>query len=333
MVRAGRIVGVLTAVVLLASCTDETPQADVVNDTVEQIIDQASEYVGTELFSIEDWLNLSDDKHRVLIDLRKPDAFAEGHIPGAKRVWRDDIQSVNYPYGGMALESGIMTDLLDSMGVTSASEVYIYDAKGGCDAARLWWLMKVYGHDQVYLLDGGWQAWQLLGADIPETSDAAELVPTCREAADAYAFPTPADSTMVATLEDVQRAIDDPNIILLDTRSTDEFTGVFMKPGAVRAGHIPGALHFDWGNAVQMDSDWKMKPRKDLLAMLEAVGVTADDHIITYCHTGVRSAHTTFVLRELLGFTNVQNYDGSWTEWSHIAELPIENNPSGAVAP
>lgn len=326
MVRAGRIIGVLIAVALLASCAEETPQAEIATDTVEQIIDQAAEYVGTELFSIEDWLALDDSAHRVLIDLRKPDEFVLGHIPGAKRVWRDDIQSVNYPYGGMAAEPEIITSLLDSLGVTPSSQVYIYDAKGGCDAARLWWLMKVYGHDQVYLLDGGWQAWQLLATDLVVNDDPAK-------AGDAYTFPTPADSTMVATLEEVQRAMEDPDIVLLDTRSTEEFTGVFMKPGAVRAGHIPGAVHFDWGNAVQMDSDWKVKSRKDLTAMLADLGVTADTRIITYCHTGVRSAHTTFVLRELLGFANVQNYDGSWTEWSHLAELPIENNLSGAVAP
>lgn len=247
----------------------------------------------------------------VFIDVRKEKDFVIKHIPGAKQVWRDDIQSNKYPYGGMAADRETISALFSKLGVESTSQVLLYDAKGGCDAARLWWLLKSYGHEKAALLNGGIQAWEMAG-------NALEEGPAADNAPSAFAYTQEENLGMWISLEELLDEIDSGNVLLLDTRSSEEFNGEKQKDGASLAGTIPGSVHYDWGNAVQMSSSWLLKSEADLRHDLEALGVTPDKNIVTFCHTGVRSAHTTFVLRELLNYPHVRNYDGSWTEYSYL---------------
>lgn len=262
-----------------------------------------------ELWTIERAKIVQDEV--VFIDVRKEKDFVVKHIPQAKQVWRDDIQSTNYPYKGMAADRETLRALLSKIGVESKHQVLLYDAKGGCDAARLWWLLKSYGHEKVALLNGGIQAWEADGNTI-ETGAPREMKPSN------FDFTKEENKEMWISREDLESELNQGTVLLLDTRSTEEYSGERMKDGASLAGHIPGSVHYDWGNAVEMNFTWLLKSEADLRHDLELLGVTPDKNIITYCHTGVRSAHTTFVLRELLNYPNVRNYDGSWCEWSYF---------------
>lgn len=247
--------------------------------------------------------------------MRRDADYVEGHLPGARQLWRDDVESADYPYGGMVASRERVAEVLDSLGIQPGQNVVIYDGVGGCDAARLWWVMRLYGHEEVALLDGGPQAWQHSGSALETTLPE----PAARGR---FSFAHEPDMTLLATLDDVQHAVQ-RGVKLVDTRTDDEFSGRRQKNGAARAGRIPESAHFNWGNAVDLNGLGTMKSVQDLKWDLQQAGVDFERPVITYCHTGVRSAHTTFVLREVLGFDRVANYDGSWTEWSHFEELPL----------
>lgn len=297
MVRIGRLTGWL-ALCGLSAWGCSTPTHEAGSDA---------------LWSIERWK--AEGTGAVLIDVRKEADYAAGHLPGAHQVWRNDIESPDYPYGGMAASAERMREVLDSLGVQTGQQVVVYDGVGGCDAARFWWLLQLYGHDAVALMDGGPKAW-VHGGDALDTAEP----PVPKRSG--FAFASAPEPNLLATVADVQSAAAQ-GITLVDTRTADEHTGRRMKRGAVRAGRIPQSAHYNWGNAVDLNGISTLKSVADVRWDLQQAGIDLNAPLITYCHTGVRSAHTTFVLRELIGIEEVANYDGSWTEWSHMDELPI----------
>ena len=300
MVRARRLIPLLfVASVALSSC-DSAPVAEPAGPS-------------NSLWSIERWKAEGHDA--VLVDVSRDAQYAEGHLPGAHQIWRTDIESTEYPFGGMAASREVVAELLDSLGVKTGQQVVVYDGVGGCDAARFWWLLNLHGHPQVALLDGGARAWQLGGDSLSKQTP----VPSPRTG---FAYSSAPDLTLLASASEVREASAN-GVLVLDTRTDDEFTGRRLKSGAARAGRIPMSIHYNWGNAVDLNGSGCIKSTADLAWDLGQIGVDLNEPIITYCHTGVRSAHTTFVLRELLGARNVRNYDGSWTEWSHLEDLPI----------
>jgi len=268
------------------------------------------------------WRSVANGNSVVIIDVRKPQDFAQGHLPEARSIWRPDIQDLEgYPYGGMSISQAQAEALLSALGVTPLDKVILYDAKGDVDAARLWWILCRYGHHNVALLHGGLTAWEADGFAI---SQAVAEFPTTQ-----YSFcGSQAAFHLVATQEDVEAAMGNPEFIILDTRTADEFSGAIQKKGAFRPGRIPGSLHIDYYENLDTTANGNMrfKSYEELQALYAAAGVTPDKKIIAYCHSGVRSAHTTFVLTQLLGYPYVANYDGSWTEWSYFNELPSETD-------
>lgn len=244
-----------------------------------------------------------------IIDIRKRGEYLNGHLPGAQQLWRDNLQSDEYPFGGMCVDKARLTFLLDSIGCATGSKIVVYDAKGGCDAARLWWMLKYYGHHNVQLLDGGLQLWEQRGL-------AVDTGFTTSAKSKGFRFAENGDETLIVSYDQVLAATNDSNVVIVDTRTSEEYDGSTLKDGAFYAGHIPGSINFDWGRCVEMESDWKLKESDAIVSDMVAAGIDTSKRIITYCHTGVRSAHTTFVMRELLGFDDVSNYDGSWSEWS-----------------
>lgn len=308
MVRIGAIA---FAVVVMASCaTPSTPEED--KDQTEVTTFQS-------LWTLDEVKQaLENAEDILLVDMRKGKAFEEGHVPGAHRLWRDDIQSNEYPYSGMRAERDHMQHLLDSIGATKETTIITYDDRGGCDAARLWWLLRFYGHPKVALMDGGFQKWK---QDREKVSQ--EYTEPQKQG---FTFAEEVDSSMIVTMDAMDRALSNDQLVIIDTRSLDEYTGAYQKKGAAKAGRIPGSILYDWGNAVDMNGDYCLKPIDVLTADLAKLGIDPNQEIIAYCHTGVRSAHTTFVLSELLGCNSVANYDGSWTEWSHFDALPFETD-------
>ncbi len=255
------------------------------------------------LMNLAQWESSQGDK--LLVDVRPDSLFALGHWSGARQVWRDDLSlplSASGGLEGMALDREGFRALLDSLGATAQTQIVVCDGVGGCDAARFWWLCRLYGHDAVALLDGP-----------GPSATAVPPVPAPAPQRRGYQYPGPGDPSLLASLTDVAAG----RSILLDGRTDAEFLGQTHKPGAAHAGRIPGSVHWDWGRAVDLAGDGRIRPIPQLRNELAQLGITDTTPVITYCHSGVRSAHTTFVLREILGQRNVANYDGSWVEWSH----------------
>jgi thiosulfate/3-mercaptopyruvate sulfurtransferase len=319
MVRTRRLIAVLAAALTFMGCAP----ADQPSDAAEKPVDlHAVHYPGLSnpleevpaLLSIEDYLALrSASANTVLIDVRKPADYAAGHLAGALQLWRTDLEITAYPYAGMAIGKDELAALLRDKGVAAGSQMVIYDGVGGCDAARLWWLLATYGYRKVSLLDGGWMAWQ------HDALPWETVLPTSQGIGD-FRFADAPRTDLAIDYTGLREAMQRDSIVLLDTRSMEEFNGTTVKDGASYGGHIPGSVHYDWGNAVDMNNDYRLKPHDELKAQLEALGVSPKYHIVAYCHSGVRAAHTTFVLKELLGYPRVSNYDGSWIEWSYLTD-------------
>jgi thiosulfate/3-mercaptopyruvate sulfurtransferase len=306
-----RVNTIFIAVIALVLCSCSSC------DSAEVRAEYPTEYHSLKyLIEVQELVELSADTSVTVLDIRPQDKYLAGHIPGAINAWRPALRDHSMPFGGMIGSRAQTEALFDSLGIASTDKIVIYDGKGGCDAARLWWMLQIYGYDNNAILNGGLAKWELEGnpTDTKQT-----ILP-----ASGFKFVGVGDPSLYAAYWDVEEAMADPNTIILDTRTPGEFSGERQKKGASRAGRIPGALLFDWANSVHLDKDHSLKSPRDLLYMLDSLGITTDKNIITYCHSGVRSAHTTFVLSELLGFEHVRNYDGSWTEWSYMEELPIE---------
>ena len=235
-------------------------------------------------------------------------------------MWRTDIQDNSLPVSGIRLQKKDMETLLGSMGIRNDHKLVIYDDRGSPDAARLWWLLKLYGFEEAHILNGGLHAWSQLGY-------ALDTLPVNKPPTK-FAFSGVSNSDMVVDQERLMQWLhaEEKSIFVVDARTKEEYEGASLKDGAFRSGHIPGSIHIDWAEAIDYEGTKRFKALADLKTIYDKIGATALDTIIVYCHSGVRSSHTTFVLTELLGYKNVMNYDGSWIEWSSKKELPIENN-------
>ena len=229
---------------------------------------------------------IEDTKKVVIIDIRKPEEYNKGHYVGSVNIWRSDYVDTTYEYDGMMPSRNQLQLLLSSLGVVKDSRLLLYDGKGGCDAARFWWILKTYGHHEAYIVDGGFEA---LEHDKSKITDVPSLIVLSK-----YKFPQEESYDLYASIEDVKKAIVDTNTLLLDTRTFDEFVGKELKKGAYRTGRIPGSIHNDWIHCIHSNN--MLKSLQDLTYDFNKLGVTKDKNIIVYCQSGVRSAHTTFVL-------------------------------------
>lgn len=256
----------------------------------------------------------------VAIEISKPEQYQQGHLSKALSFWRPDYESRDYPFGGMRMPAEDFAALLGKQGISDQDFLLLYDGKGNVDAARFMWMLRLYGHDRVALMNGGKVAWQQEGYPLSQETP-TPLAPTT------FTFKAPLDEAEhVATWEDVRWAITDSNTVIVDTREPEEYAGVPYieggvchpyKKGAFTFGHIPTAVHLNWSDAVELKADHRFKPLEVLRYNFNKAGITPDKNIIVYCQSGARSTHTAYVLRELLGYPNVLNYDGSWIEWSY----------------
>lgn len=245
-------------------------------------------------------------------------AYDSGHIEGAI-AWNWTTQ-LNDQVRRDVLNKEQWAELLSKSGVTPDTLLVLYGDNNNWFAAFAYWQLKLFGHENVKLMNGGRKKWELEGREL------VTAVPN-RPATN---YPVPAgdlDTSIRARQIDVLNALGKGNVALVDVRSPQEFTGeVIAPPGmtetAQRGGHIPGAVNVPWAKAVNEDGTFKSE--EELKELYSSVGVTPDKDVIAYCRIGERSSHTWFVLRELLGYQNVKNYDGSWTEWGSMVGVPIE---------
>ena len=266
-----------------------------------------------------DWLaeHLNDSNVVVAEVDENPDLYDEGHIPGAVKLhWRDDLQD---PVERDLVEKDDFERLMSSRGIGNETALVVYGDKNNWFAAYAYWYLKIYGHGDVRILDGGRQRWIDEGREL--TTDEPALSATAYTAQDR-------DENIRARRDAVLANLGKDGIALVDVRSPQEYSGELMAPpgyeqeGASRTGHIPTAQSIPWAQAVKDDGTFKSAG--DLKALYEGKGITPDKAITAYCRIGERSAHTWFVLRELLGYQDVRNYDGSWTEWGNLVDVPIE---------
>ncbi|BBX86058.1 sulfurtransferase [Mycolicibacterium aubagnense] len=239
----------------------------------------------------------------------------EGHIPGAVKLdWRDDLQdSVKRDF----VDQQQFSKLLSDKGISNDDTVILYGGNNNWFAAYAYWYFKLYGHDDVKLLDGGRKRWEL--DDRPLVKDATVRPATSYEA-------KPIDNTIRAFRDEVIAAINTKNLV--DVRSPDEFSGKILAPAHLpqeqsqRPGHVPSAINVPWSRAANDDGTFKSD--EELAKIYADAGLDGEKETIAYCRIGERSSHTWFVLQELLGHRNVKNYDGSWTEYGSLVGAPIE---------
>lgn len=250
-----------------------------------------------------------DDPRLALMDLRPPEAYSNAHIPGARSFDIFGISLRDTRPEPMAAFLWIIEHLIQAKGINQDSTVVIYDDVAGMRSARLLWFLEFFGHADVHVLNGGFNAWAAEGrpttheASIPKTGN----------------FQKNLRPEVLATAEDVLSRLDSADSVLVDTRSRDEFTGKLVR--SARGGRIPGAIHLEWTD--NLDEKGFMKSADTLAAMYATHRITPDKEVIPYCQGGYRAAHTYLALR-LIGYPRVRNYLGSWGEWGNRPDLPIE---------
>ena len=267
-----------------------------------------------------DWLqeHLNDESLRIVEVDENPALYAEGHIAGAIGFdWRADLQD---PVRRDFLGPEAFGELFGSRGVSNDHTIVLYGDRSNWFAAYTYWYLKYYGHGNVKLLNGPRERW--INEGRPTTTEAPDYPATTFKA-------EPGDDLIRAKRDEVLSALDDAHQ-LVDVRSPQEYSGELIampgyeNEGAQRGGHIPSAKSIPWAQAVKEDGTFKSAD--ELRELYGGKGVLSGEPIIAYCRIGERSAHTWFVLHELLGEPDVKNYDGSWTEWGNLVNVPIEKN-------
>jgi thiosulfate/3-mercaptopyruvate sulfurtransferase len=284
-------------------------------------------YAHPERLVTTEWLEAHKESDGLVVLESNEDVllYDTGHIPGAIKIdWHTEL---NDPVVRDYLEGEAFAELMSRKGISREDTVVIYGDKSNWWAAYTLWVFTLFGHQDVRLLNGGRDAWIAQGR--PLTTE----VPS--PAATSYPVVERDDSEIRAFKEDVLAHLGKP---LIDVRSPEEYSGerthmpAYPEEGALRGGHIPTAKSIPWATAAQEDG--RFKSHGDLVDLyLTKQGFEPGEDIITYCRIGERSSHTWFVMKYLLGFTNVKNYDGSWTEWGSAVRVPIATGDQPGVAP
>jgi len=278
-----------------------------------------SEYAHPEALVDTNWVadHLKDPNVRLIEADEDVLLYEVGHIPGAVKLdWHVDVQD---PLSRDFVNQQGLEQLFGKWGITNDTTIILYGDRNNWYAAYSYWLFTQYGHKNLKLLNGGRTKWEAEGR--PYTKEVPHYEQTTYHA-------QPADESIRAFRDQVLAELKNPNLRLIDVRSPQEYSGELLhmvnypQEGAQRAGHIPGAKNIPW--AVSANADGTFKSTEELRDIYAGKDVSPDNQVISYCRIGERSAHTWFVLTRLLGFENVRNYDGSWTEWGSLVRSPIE---------
>ncbi len=285
-----------------------------------------AEYTHPQVLVTTEWVaqHLNDPKIRIVEVDVDTSAYDQGHVPGAIGWnWQTQLQDA---VRRDLVDKRAFDELLGRSGITNDTPIVTYGDNNNWFAAWAFWQLKYYGHNDVRIMNGGRKKW------LEEKRALATEAP--RPQATTYRAKDP-DQTIRARRDEVFAVLDRRSTAkLVDVRSVDEFTGkVIAPPGmtetAQRGGHIPGAVNVPWAQAVNEDGTFKAADA--LQQLYGGKGVTGDSEVIAYCRIGERSSHTWFVLKYLLGYNRVRNYDGSWTEWGNLIGAPIEKELAAAA--
>jgi thiosulfate/3-mercaptopyruvate sulfurtransferase len=285
-----------------------------------------AEYAHPEVLVSTEWLSTRLFERDIVVVECDEDVllYEIGHIPGAVKIdWHTDL---NDPVVRDYIDGEAFAKLMGSRGISRETTIVVYGDKSNWWAAYALWVFKLFGHEDVRLLDGGRDKWISEGRELSTN-------PSTRENAE-YPVVKRNDKKIRAYKDDVLAHLGQP---LLDIRSPEEYTGErthmpnYPEEGALRGGHIPGAKNVPWSRACNEDGTFKSRAELEAV-YLGTAGLEYDDDVIAYCRIGERSSHSWFVLTYLLGFPHVRNYDGSWTEWGNAVRVPIvTGTTAGAI--
>lgn len=247
----------------------------------------------------------------LLIDLSQADSYIKQHLPGAVFLEYSWIVDSDKPRLGLLPDAQRLSKLMSAYGISEKTHVIAYDDEGGGRACRLLYTLDCVGHHNYSLLNGGLYAWLHEGRRTEQTIHFPSA--TQREVT--------LHSGPIADKQYILEHLNDSDVAIVDTRSPEEFMGT--KQFAARAGHIPGAIHYEWTRAMDEHRHLRLKPADDIKQALLNEGVTTDKTIVCHCHSHHRSAHTYIVLKSL-GYENVKGYPGSWSEWGNDPATPVE---------
>jgi thiosulfate/3-mercaptopyruvate sulfurtransferase len=278
------------------------------------------EYANPDALVGTDWVeeHLDDPKVTIVEVDEDTTAYEKGHIPGALAWnWNTDLHA---PVGRDYVDQAGLSALLQKAGVGPDTTLVLYGGNNNWFAAYAYWLLRYLGFGNVKLLDGGRKKWELESRqntqEVPKVSSTKIVVDQ------------PINGEFRALRDYVLDRVQEGNAALVDVRSPEEYRGEKLAPDhlpqeqAQVPGHIPGAANIPWAKAA--NDDGSFKSADELSALYEQAGITSDKEVIAYCRIGERSSHTWFALHELLGFRNVKNYDGSWTEYGSLVGVPVE---------
>jgi len=278
-------------------------------------------YVKSDVLVSTDWVaeHLSDPAFRLVESNEDQLLYASGHIPGAVEV--DWVRDLNDPLRRDYLDKAGFEALMSRIGVKPDTTIILYGDKNNWWACYAFWVFQLFGHAHIRVIDGGRLKWEKDGREM--SRDVPEYPKT------KYPAQKRDDTKIRAFRDQVMKHIE-AGKPLVDVRSVDEYTGkrlhmeAYPNEGALRGGHIPGAKNVPWARAINAE-DGTFKTSDELKAIYEGeMGLKSSNDVIAYCRIGERSSHTWFVLTYLLGYPQVRNYDGSWTEWGNMVGVPIE---------
>lgn len=276
-------------------------------------------YAHPEYLVETDWVaeNLNDPNIRIIESDEDPLLYAIGHIPNAVQV--DWFTTLQHPLRRDFVTKEQFEELASKLGITNDTTIVFYGDKSNWFACYALWLFQYYGHQNVKIMNGGRMKWEQ--EKRPLVKEVPSLAPTSYKAKEA-------DTSIRAFRNDVFKALEVKKP-LVDVRSPKEYSGElthmpnYPQEGATRGGHIPGAVSIPWAQAVN-EADSTFKTAEELKSLYEGKNIKPEGEIIAYCRIGERSSLTWFVLKYLLGYPEVKNYDGSWTEWGNLVDAPIE---------
>ncbi|MCW9012213.1 MAG: sulfurtransferase [Gammaproteobacteria bacterium] len=253
-----------------------------------------------------------DDDQLLIIDLCKHTQYVQAHIPGAVFLDYGHLTAMNKPTMGLLPDLEQIGKILSLLGLTADTQVVAYDDEGGGKAGRLIWTLHALGHMKAAMLNGGLISWYK--EEYPLSNEAVNTAPSDYTAN--YTNPS-----VIADADYILKHLEDTDVALLDARSAEEYDG--SRRFAERGGHIPGAIHFDWVQAMDAKRNYRLLADDELQAKLDTLGFTADKEIVVYCQTHHRSS-LSYVMLKHLGYERVRGYPGSWSDWGNRADTPIE---------
>ncbi len=264
------------------------------------------------ILDVDDVVPLLDTDGIVIVDLSSEAVYESGHLPGAVRIEAAELSASKPPVSGLLPPEAAIGKVLSEAGIRPGDHIIAYDGENSLKACRFLWTLDVIGHRGFSLLNGGLNAWLNAGHGLDDALP--NITPS--------SYPVRYGTEHVADKQYILEHLKNPDVVVLDTRSALEYSGVDRR--AQRAGHIPGARNIDWSSTVIGGGDFRFRPVDEVRALYAHEGVVSDKEIILHCQTHMRSTHS-YILLKALGFTRLKGYPGSWSDWGNDPETPIEH--------